>query len=178
MSESKNKLLGDMPPDEFLAAGGNVLEFINSYFDQLESLPVLARTEPGKLMEQLPSAAPESGESFDAILADVERLILPGVTNWNHPNFHGLFSTSTSGPGILGEALSAAFDMKSMLWRTAPASTELEDATLSWLRQMLGLPEAFEGIIYDTASVSTMHAIAAARERAGLNIRELGMSGR
>ena len=126
----------------------------------------------------MPTEAPEAGESFEAIIADVEKLILPAVTNWNHPNFHGLFSTSTSGPGILGETLSAAFDMKSMLWRTAPASTELEDVTLGWLRQMLGLPEAFEGIIYDTASVSTMHAIAAARERAGLNIRELGMSGR
>ncbi|HCA57174.1 MAG TPA: amino acid decarboxylase [Blastocatellia bacterium] len=178
MSETKGHSFGDMPADEFLDAGGTVLEFINDYFEQLEKLPVLARTEPGWLTEQLPAAAPETGEGFEAITADLERLILPAVTNWNHPNFHGLFSTSTSGPGILGETLSAAFDMKSMLWRTAPASTELEDVTLGWLRQMLGLPEVFEGIIYDTASVSTMHAIAAARERAGLNIRELGMSGR
>src|SRR5829696_4768314 len=102
-----------------------------------------------------------------------DRLVLPAVTHWNHPNFHGLFSTSTSSVGVFGEMLAAAFDMKAMLWRTSPVSTELEDVTLDWLRQMMGLPETFEGIIYDTASVSTMHAIAAARERANLNIREL-----
>src|SRR6185295_16125890 len=100
------------------------------------------------------------------------------VTHWNHPSFHGLFSTSTSSIGVFGEMLTAAFDMKGMLWRTAPASTELEDVVLDWLRQMMDLPEHFEGIIYDTASVSTMHAIAAARERADLKIRGLGMSGR
>src|SRR5688500_13052240 len=104
--------------------------------------------------------------------------MLPAVTHWNHPNLHGLFSTSTSSVGVFGEMLTAAFDMKAMLWRTSPASTELEDVVLDWLRQMMGLPDHFEGIIYDTASVSTMHAIAAARERANLNIRDEGMSGR
>jgi aromatic-L-amino-acid decarboxylase len=108
----------------------------------------------------------------------MDKMILPAVTHWNHPNFHGLFSTSTSSVGVFGEMFAAAFDMKAMLWRTSPASTELEDVTLDWLRQMLGLPANFEGIIYDTASVSTMHAIAAAREQANLKIRDLGMSGR
>src|SRR5918912_65176 len=108
----------------------------------------------------------------------IDKSILPAVTHWNHPNFHGLFSTSTSSVGVFGEMLTAAFDMKGMLWRTAPASTELEDVVLDWLRQMSGLPSEFEGIIYDTASVSTMHAIAAARERANLKIRGEGMSGR
>ncbi len=103
---------------------------------------------------------------------------MPAVTHWNHPNFHGLFATSTSSVGVFGEMFAAAFDMKAMLWRTAPASTELEDVVLDWLRQMIDLPGHFSGIIYDTASVSTMHAIACARERAGLQIRNEGMSGR
>jgi aromatic-L-amino-acid/L-tryptophan decarboxylase len=126
----------------------------------------------------LPAGPPEAGEDFADVLADVDRLIMPAVTHWNHPNFHGLFSTSTSSVGVFGEMLAAAFDMKAMLWRTSPASTELEDVVLDWLRQMMGLPDKFDGIIYDTASFSTMHAIAAARERAGLDIREKGMSGR
>jgi aromatic-L-amino-acid decarboxylase len=105
-------------------------------------------------------------------------LILPAVTHWNHPNFHGLFSTSTSSIGVFGEMLAAAFDQKAMLWRTSPASTELEPVVLDWLRQMMNLPEDFHGIIYDTASVSTLHAIAMAREKLNLRIREDGMSGR
>ncbi len=169
---------GDMPSDEFRRMGRDAIDQIADYFERLETLPVLSQNEPGALAAGLPTSAPISGEDFAEVLRDVERLIVPAVTHWNHPNFHGLFSTSTSSVGVFGEMFSAAFDMKAMLWRTAPASTELEDVVLGWLRQMLGLPQDFEGIIYDTASVSTMHAIAAARERAGLNIRELGMSGR
>jgi aromatic-L-amino-acid decarboxylase len=108
----------------------------------------------------------------------VDRLIVPALTHWNHPSFFAYFATSTSGPGIFGELLSAAFDNKAMLWRTSPASTELEEVTLDWLRQMMGLDEGMTGIIYDTASVSSMHAIAAAREGVELRIREEGMSGR
>ncbi len=169
---------GDMPSDEFRRMGREAIDQIADYFERLETLPVLSQNEPGELAAALPSSAPTHGEDFEEVLSDVERLIVPAVTHWNHPNFHGLFSTATSSVGVFGEMFSAAFDMKAMLWRTAPASTELEDVVLGWLRQMLGLPDEFAGIIYDTASVSTMHAIAAARERAGLNIRELGMSGR
>lgn len=169
---------GDMPTAEFRRYGHEVVDWIADYFDNLENLPVLSAIEPGSLSSSLPRSAPETGESFDEILSDVDRLILPAVTNWNHPNFHGLFSTSTSAVGIFGEMLAASFDMKAMLWRTSPASTELEDTVLDWLRQMLGLPENFEGIIYDTASVSTMHAIAAARERSNFDIRTQGSSGR
>lgn len=170
--------LGDMPLDDFRRYGHAVVDWLADYYDRLETLPVLSQIEPGSLRAALPTSAPEQGENFDDILGDVDRLILPAVTNWTHPNFHGLFSTSTSSVGVLGEMFTAAFDMKGMLWRTAPASAELEDTVLDWLRQMMGLPESFEGVIYDTASVSTMHAIAAARERANLNIRDLGMSGR
>lgn len=170
--------LGDMPADDFRHYGYQVVDWIADYFEHISELPVLSQIEPNWLKDNIPESAPEKGEDFGDVLKDVDRLILPAVTNWNHPNFHGLFSTSTSSVGVFGEMLAAAFDMKAMLWRTSPASTELEDVVLDWLRQMLGLPDHFEGIIYDTASVSTMHAIAAARERSDLNIREQGMSGR
>lgn len=167
-----------MPPEDFRRYGYELVDWIANYFEHIGEYPVLSQAEPDWLKNNLPTSAPDEGEDFANVLADVDRLILPAVTHWNHPNFHGLFSTSTSSVGVFGEMLTAAFDMKAMLWRTSPASTELEDVVLDWLRQMMGLPDPFEGIIYDTASVSTMHAIAAARERAGLNIRELGMSGR
>ncbi len=177
MAEPQNGL-GDMPAKDFRRHGYAVVDFIADYFERIEEFPVLSQIEPNSLKNSLPRLAPELGEDFGDIFADVEKLILPAVTHWNHPNFHGLFSTSTSSVGVFGEMISAAFDMKAMLWRTSPASTELEDVVLDWLRQMMDLPDYFEGIIYDTASVSTMHAIAAAREKAGLNIRDEGMSGR
>ena len=172
------KRLGDMPAEDFRRYGYAVVDLIAEYFEHIDEFPVLSQIEPGSLAAGLPVSPPETGEEFDAVLKDVDRLILPAVTHWNHPNFHGLFSTSTSSVGVFGEMLTAAFDMKAMLWRTSPASTELEDVVLDWLRQMMSLPDNLEGIIYDTASVSTMHAIAAARERANLRIRDEGMSGR
>ena len=174
----RTETLGDMPAEEFRKYGYEVVDWIANYFENIEQYPVLSQIEPGSLKNSLPDSPPESGENFGDVLGDVDKLILPAVTHWNHPNFHGLFSTSTSSVGVFGEMFAAAFDMKAMLWRTSPASTELEDVTLDWLRQMLGLPKQFEGIIYDTASVSTMHAIAAAREQANLRIRDEGMSGR
>jgi len=170
--------LGDMPVEDFRKYGYEVVDWIANYFEHIGEMPVLSQIEPNWLRNSLPASAPENGEDFGEVLKDVDRLILPAVTHWNHPNFHELFSTSTSSVGVFGEMLTAAFDMKGMLWRTSPASTELEDVVLDWLRQMMDLPEHFEGIIYDTASVSTMHAIAAARERAGFHIRDKGMSGR
>ena len=169
---------GDMPTDDFRRYGYEIVDRLADYFERIEEFPVLSQIRPDDVKNALPAAAPEFGESFDAVLADVDDIILPAVTHWNHPNFHGLFSTSTSSVGVFAEMFAAAFDMKAMLWRTAPASTELEDVVLDWLRQMTGLPDVFEGIIYDTASVSTMHAIAAARERADPNSRKLGLAGR
>ena len=169
---------GDMPADDFRRYGYEIVDRLADYFERIEEVPVLSQIRPDDVKNALPAAAPEFGESFDAVLADVDDIILPAVTHWNHPNFHGLFSTSTSSVGVFAEMFAAAFDMKAMLWRTAPASTELEDVVLDWLRQMTGLPDVFEGIIYDTASVSTMHAIAAARERADPNSRKLGLAGR
>ena len=184
-TEEKNKIkqgfapdAGDMPQEDFRRFGYEMVDRIADYFEQMENFPVLSQIEPGWLTNNLPESAPPTGEDFADVLADVEKLILPSVTHWNHPNFHGLFSTSTSSVGIFGEMLAAAFDMKAMLWRTSPASTELEPVVLDWLRKMMNLPEEFHGVIYDTASISTLHAIAMAREKLNLKIRENGMSGR
>ena len=170
--------LGDMSAQDFRRFGHELIDWIAEYFERIEDLPVLAQIKPGDLKSQLPSSAPQSGEPMEEILRDVDRLIVPALTHWSHPSFFAYFATSTSAPGIFGEMLSAAFDNKAMLWRTSPASTELEEVTLDWLRQMMGLDAGYTGMIYDTASVSSMHAIAAAREGVELRIREEGMSGR
>jgi aromatic-L-amino-acid decarboxylase len=167
-----------MSKEEFRRFGHELIDWVAEYLEHVEDLPVLSRIEPGDLKAQLPVAPPETGEPMEQIIADVDRLIVPALTHWSHPSFFAYFATSTSAPGIFGELLSAAFDNKAMLWRTSPASTELEEVTLDWLRQMMGLDAGMTGIIYDTASVSSMHAIAAAREGVELRIREEGMSGR
>jgi aromatic-L-amino-acid decarboxylase len=169
---------GDMNPDEFRRFGHELIDWISDYFESIEDLPVLSQIEPGDLKAAFPARPPSKGESMAEIIADVDRLIVPALTHWSHPSFFAYFATSTSAPGIFGELLSAAFDNKAMLWRTSPASTELEEVTLDWLRQMMGLDAGYSGIIYDTASVSSMHAIAAAREGIERRIREEGMSGR
>ncbi|RUA01932.1 MAG: amino acid decarboxylase, partial [Candidatus Neomarinimicrobiota bacterium] len=151
-----------MDPAEFRRVGHQLVDWIGRYLEDAERYPVLSRARPGDLCDALPSAAPERGESMDAILADVERHIVPGLTHWNHPGFFAYFAISGSGPGVLAEFLSAAFNAQGMLWRTSPAVTELEEVALAWLRQLLGLPDTFEGVIYDTASISTLHALAAA----------------
>jgi aromatic-L-amino-acid decarboxylase len=167
-----------MEKEEFRRFGHELIDWIADYFDHIEELPVLSFIQPGSLKSQLPSTPPQQGEPMEKIISDLDRLIVPALTHWSHPSFFAYFATSTSAPGIFGELLGAAFDNKAMLWRTSPASTELEEVTLDWLRQMMGLDPGMLGIIYDTASVSSMHAIAAAREGVEKRIREEGMSGR
>ncbi len=169
---------GDMSAQEFRRFGYELIDWISDYFERIEDLPVLSQINPGDLKAQLPLSAPQRGEPMAKIIADIDRLIVPALTHWSHPSFFAYFATSTSAPGIFGELLSAAFDNKAMLWRTSPASTELEEVALDWLRQMMGLDVGYMGIIYDTASVSSMHAIAAAREGVERRVREEGMSGR
>jgi aromatic-L-amino-acid/L-tryptophan decarboxylase len=169
---------GDLDPETFRRYGHQVVDWIAEYLRDPERFPVLARVKPGELRAALPPAAPEPAESLDAIFRDFERLVVPGVTHWNHPGFFAYFAISGSAPGILGELLSAALNVNAMLWRTSPAATELEEVVLDWLRQLLGLPPAFRGVIYDTASVSSLCALAAAREAAGLDARERGLAGR
>jgi aromatic-L-amino-acid decarboxylase len=183
MSGSENKPdaappTGDMSAAEFRRFGHQIVDWIANYFEHIEDLPVLAQIEPGDLKAHLPASAPAQGEPMADILGDIDRLIVPALTHWSHPSFFAYFATSTSAPGVFGELLSAAFDVKSMLWRTSPASTELEEVVLDWLRQMIDLDEGMTGFIYDTASVSSMQAIAAAREGVEMRIREEGMSGR
>jgi len=163
-----------MSPEEFRATAHEVVDWIADYLHDVRRYPVVARTTPGALTASLPSIGPERGEPMDAILNDFFKLILPGITHWNHPRFFAYFSISGSGPGILGEMLAAALNVNHMLWKTSPAATELEQVTLGWLRQWLGLPEEFFGIIHDTASTSTMHAILAAREAAAPEARLTG----
>lgn len=170
--------LGDMPPDQFRAAGHALVEWIADYLANAERYPVLAQVAPGDIAGSLPSEAPAHGEPFGRILQDVERVIVPGLTHWNSPTFFAYFSICASGPGVLADLLSAALNQQAMLWRTSPAATELEAVTLGWLRQLLGLPDAFEGVIYDTASVSTLHALAAARERTVPGVRRDGLAAR
>ncbi len=148
------------------------------YLAEPERYPVLSRQRPGELRAALPPSPPDQGEPLDAILADVEGRIAPGLTHWNHPGFFGYFAISSSVPGILAETLSAAFNVNAMLWRTSPAATELEMVALDWLRQLLGLPEGLFGVVQDTASASTLVALAAAREAVpGLEARRRGLVG-
>ena len=171
--------LGDIDSETFRKWGHRIIDWIADYLDHPEKYPVLAEVEPGAIRSQLAAIPPDDPEPMSAIIDDVEKVIVPGLTHWNHPAFMAYFGTTGSAPGILGELLGAAFNVNAMLWKTSPAATELEEVVLDWLRQMIGLPAGFSGIIYDTASVSTMHAIAAAREAVpGLNSRELGLSGR
>ena len=172
------EFLGDMPADEFRKFGYQLIDWIADYLDNVEKYPVLPSIKPGDIRKKLPSSPPEKSEGMEKILSDVDKIILPGVTHWNHPGFMAYFNSSSSGPGILAELLSAAFNTNGMLWRTNPSSAELEQHTLQWLREMLGMPEGFWGIIYDTASTASMHAIAAARQQAGIKVREKGLAGR
>jgi aromatic-L-amino-acid/L-tryptophan decarboxylase len=171
-------MIGDMAPDEFREHGRAVIDRIAAYLEHPENYRVLPPIRPGALASQLPTAAPESPEPFEAILADYDRLIPPNTTHWNHPGFFAYFAITGSGPGILGEALAAALNVNAMLWRSGPAQTELEEVTLGWLRGLLGLPDSFHGVINDTASSSTLYALAAAREAAGLDVRARGLAGR
>ncbi len=155
-----------MPPSEFRKFGHQLIDWIADYMENIEKYPVLSMAEPGEIKTKLPPSPPEKGEPFNNIFEDVEKIILPGITHWNHPKFMAYFNSTSSGPGILGELLSAAFNVNGMIWQTSPAATELEHVVLDWLRQMLNLPEDFWGIIYDTASISTLHAIAAAKTEA------------
>jgi aromatic-L-amino-acid decarboxylase len=161
-----------MGPEEFRHWGYAVVDWVAEYQRRVGSLPVLAQVQPGEIRASLPPQPPVKGESFDAILADVDRLILPGITHWQSPNFFAYFPANNSGPSILGELLSAGLGVQGMLWATSPACTELETHVLDWMADMLDLPGKFKsseaggGVIQDTASSAVLCALLAARERA------------
>jgi len=171
--------IGDMPAEELRRLGRQTIDWAVDYLQSVDRYPVLPDIQPGDIRRKLPPAPPQDGEAMDRILADVDRLIMPGITHWSHPRFFAYFNSSTSAPGILGELIGSVLNVNGMVWESCPSATELEQLTLDWLRQMLGLPPDCWGIMYDTASTSTLHAIAAAREAlSDLNIREQGMTGR
>jgi len=144
--------------------GQAAVEWVARYLETMRDLPVRAQVLPGDVRDALPASPPEQAEPFDAILRDLDEVIVPGTTHWNHPRFFAYFAITGSEPGILAELLSAAFNVNAMLWRTGPAATELEELVVDWLRQLLGLPAGLHGHIEDTASTSTLAALAAARE--------------
>jgi aromatic-L-amino-acid decarboxylase len=169
----------EMSPADFRKHGHAVIDWIADYLEKPEKWPVLPAVRPGELRAVLPKSPPSRGEKMDTILEDFQKLIVPATTHWNHPAFMAYFANSSTGAGILGEALTAALNVNAMLWRTSPAATELELLTLDWFRQMLGLPADFFGVIGDTASSNTLYALAAAREmHPELRIREHGMAAR
>ncbi|MEO7040781.1 MAG: pyridoxal-dependent decarboxylase, partial [Gemmatimonadaceae bacterium] len=169
---------GDLPTDIFRKHGHELIDWIAGYLDDPGQYPVLSRSRPGDTIAALPAVAPVNAESMTDILADFERVIMPGITHWNGPSFFAYFAISASIPGILGEMLAAALDTNAMLWKSSPSATELEMVVLDWLRQALGLKTPWFGVINDTASISTMLALVAARESARPDIREKGASGR
>jgi len=174
-----------MTPEDFRRHGKFVVDWIADYYQNLESYPVLSQVQPGQIRAAFPAEPPLQGETFETILRDVDKLILPGVTHWQSPNFFAYFPSNTSGPSILAELLSAGLGVQGMLWATSPACTELETHVLDWLVDMLGLPAKFKsndsggGVIQDTASSATLCALLAARERAtGYRSNEHGCDGR
>ncbi len=169
MSEKKSF---HMSADEFRQNGHALIDWIANYHQNIESMPVLSQIKPGDVRAQLPETAPESGESFDNMIKDVDDIIMPGITHWQSPNWFAFFPANTSEPSILGELLAAGLGVQGMLWATSPACTELETHVLDWLVEMMDLPREFKsnssggGVIQDTASSATLSAVIAGRERA------------
>ncbi|HUN28530.1 MAG TPA: pyridoxal-dependent decarboxylase [Alphaproteobacteria bacterium] len=168
-------MVGERTFEEDFARVGR---WIEEYLSEPSRYPVLPAIAPGEIAAALPDRAPEEGEPFERIMADFERIIMPGITHWNHPRFFAYFATSAAPAAIAAEALAAALDVKVMLWRTSPSAAELESVVMGWLGRLIGVQETWTGVIYDTASVAGFTALAAARESLGLEIREEGLSGR
>lgn len=177
MNESTNSL-GDIPADEFRKHLHAVADWIADYREKIADYRISPAEKPGAIVKALPATPPETSDPIAEILADVDRVIMPGIAHWAHPQFVGYFGCTTTAPGILAEMIAAALNVNAMTWRTSPVATELETVVLGWLRQWLGLPEEFGGVVYDTASIGSMHALAVAREEAGISVRTQGLSGR
>src|SRR2546423_10013214 len=154
----------------FREDGAAAVEWAARYLERVPELPVLASVEPGEIRSRLPASPPEEGEPFAAVLRDLDDVLLPGITNWQHPRFFAYFSVTSSEPGMLAELLAAALNQVAILWRTAPASTELEGLVMDWVAQLVGLPEGWHGHIEDSASTSTLAALIAARHATGRGV--------
>src|SRR5438128_8003727 len=169
--------LGDVPPAVFREQLHQLADWIADYRETIGDRSVAPNAKPGAILAALPAEPPEDGESFGKILTDIDRVIVPGLVHWGHPLFMGYFGWTTTAPGILGEIITAPLNVNAMTWRTSPAATELETLVIDWLRQWMHLPKDFDGVVYDTASVGVMHALAAAREEAAPSTRKRGLVG-
>jgi aromatic-L-amino-acid/L-tryptophan decarboxylase len=162
---------GHMTPEQFRQYGRQVIDWIADYYENIESSPVLSSVQPGQIRQALPAHAPEHGEGFDAVLSDLDTILMPGITHWQHPSFYGYFPANTSGPAILGDLLASGLGVQGMLWSTSPSATELETHVLDWLREMLDLPATFRsdsaggGVIQHSASDASLVALLAALHR-------------
>jgi len=173
-----DEALGDTQAQEFREQLHRLADWIADFRANIEHLPVAPNAGPGSIQRALPSEPPDTAESFDKILADLDGIIVPGMVHWSHPSFLAYFGWTVTGPAILGEMMTAPLNVNAMTWRTSPAATELETVVIDWLRQWMHLPPEFGGVIYDTASVGVMHALAVAREAAAPATRRLGLTGR
>src|SRR5215216_5293281 len=166
-----------MDPDEFRRSAHQLVDWMAEYFKHVGELPITPDLQPGDVIRKLPTSPPDQGEPFEAIWEDFRRLILPGMTHWNHPGWFAYFPGNNSPASVLGEMLTATLGAQCMSWATSPAATELEQVVMDWLRRMLALPETFVGVIQDTASTATLVALLSARERAsGYSAGEHGMA--
>ncbi len=175
---SSSGSLGDLPPREMRSSLHRIVDWASDYRETIERRPIGPAVQPGEIAAHCPADAPDEPESLDAILADIDSVVMPGIVHWGHPAFLGYFGSTSNGPALLGEIVAAALNVSAMTWRTSPAATELEGVVLEWIRRMIGLSDAFMGVVYDTASVAVFHALAAARERCAPMIRERGIAGR
>ena len=167
-----------MTPEEFRRVGHRLIDWIADYRERVAALPVMSPVEPGWVRAQLPAAPPEAGEGFDAILGDLERVVVPGLSHWQHPRFFGYFPSNGELASVLGDFLSSGLGVLGLSWQSSPALSELEELVTDWLRQMLGLSEAWSGVIQDTASTSTLIALLSARERSsGYSLARGGLQG-
>src|SRR6476646_7886191 len=145
-----------MTPEEFRAAGHQLIDWIADYRTRVEQLPVMARTEPGAIKAQLPPTPPDAPDPFDAIVADLDRVVVPGLSHWQHPRFFGYFPSNGSLASVLGDYVSTGLGVLGLAWQSSPALTELEEVVTGWMRGMVGLSDAWNGVIQDTASTSTL----------------------
>ncbi|CAN5450800.1 pyridoxal-dependent decarboxylase [soil metagenome] len=178
MTPDNGPLLGDVDPDEMRAQLHRVADWVADYREGIGSQRIVPDVQPGDITAGLAATMPAQGEALATILADFDSQVMPGVVHWGHPAFVGYFGSTSNGPALLGEILAAALNVSAMTWKTSPAATELETLVLGWIRDLIGLPSAMFGVVYDTASVAVLHALAAAREVASPGMRQMGMAGR
>jgi aromatic-L-amino-acid decarboxylase len=170
--------LGDLPPDVLRRELHRMADWVADYRESIASRAIIPVVQPGDVTAGLTACIPDEPDSLSQVLRDVDAVIMPGVVHWGHPAFLGYFGSTSNGPALLGEIAAAALNVSAMTWRTSPAATELETVVLGWIRELVGLPDTFTGVVYDTASVAVLHALAAARELASPSVRAHGIAGR